>query len=303
MDLILVSRKQAETRTYTLRLPDVLFLVVASLMAVAALSAGVTRMLLSERQQEAIVDANPSPLPADHEAAAAPAAQRADLGQIATRVSQMQSQLLRLDMLSDRLTRMAGFRTDDLMGGDDAAYTRFDALPPPVMTLAGLMRQMDVLFRQLDDRRDALGALESLFALDDVRRKLLPTTLPLADGAHSSDFGWRTDPFTGERAYHEGIDFTADHGAPILAAAGGVVVYSDFHPQYGNMLEIDHGDGLVTRYAHAAKRLIRVGDVVTRGTQIGEVGSSGRSTGNHLHFEVRRNGAPLNPAQFLRLRG
>ncbi|HWI15556.1 MAG TPA: M23 family metallopeptidase, partial [Burkholderiales bacterium] len=150
---------------------------------------------------------------------------------------------------------------------------------------------------------DALGALESLFALDDVRRKLLPTSLPLEVGAHSSDYGWRTDPFSGQRTYHEGIDFMAEHGAPILAAAGGVVVYSDFHPQYGNMLEIDHGNGLVTRYAHAAKRLARVGDVVTRGAQIGEVGSSGRSTGNHLHFEVRRNGAPLNPAQFLRLRG
>jgi len=300
MDLILVARKQAETKTYSVRLPDLLFLAVTSLLAVAALSAGVTRMVLRERPVAPVAYETASPMLAEHEPVAP---QGADLRQIATRVGQMQSHLVRLDLLSERLTRMVGFRADELIGADEVSASRFDAVPPPVMTLAGLMRQVDALFRQLDDRRDALGALESLFALDDVRRKLLPTSLPLEAGAYSSDYGWRTDPFTGERTYHEGIDFMAEHGAPILAAAGGVVVYSDFHPQYGNMLEIDHGNGLVTRYAHAAKRLARVGDVVTRGARIGEVGSSGRSTGNHLHFEVRRNGAPLNPAQFLRLRG
>ncbi|MGE5525574.1 MAG: M23 family metallopeptidase [Rhodospirillaceae bacterium] len=304
MDLILVARKQAETKTYTLRLPDVLFLMITSLLVVAALSASVTRMVLDERaRMHAAFETAASAPSAEHETDVAPAAEGTDLRQVAARVAQMQSQLVRLDKLSDRLTRMVGFSTDELLASDENAGGRFDAVPPPVMTLAGLMRQVDVLFRQFDDRRDMLGALESLFALDDVRRKLLPTSLPLETGAYSSDFGWRTDPFTNERNYHEGIDFTAEHGAPILAAAGGVVVYSAFHPQYGNMLEIDHGNGLVTRYAHAAKRLARVGDVVTRGAQIGEVGSSGRSTGNHLHFEVRRNGAPLNPAQFLRLRG
>lgn len=303
MDLILVARKPAGTKTYTLRLPDVVFLAVTTVLAVAAVSASFTRMLLDHRSHAALAyDAVAAPRP-PAQAAVPQAAQGTDLRQIATRLGEMQSHLVRLDELSDRLTRMVGFRTDELLAADDPAPSRFDAVPPPVMTLATLTRQVDVLFRQFDDRRDALGALESLFSLDDVRRKLLPTSSPLEVGRHSSDFGWRADPFTGGRTYHEGIDFMAEHGAPILAAAGGVVVYSDFHPQYGNMLEIDHGNGLVTRYAHAAKRLARVGDVVTRGAQIGEVGSSGRSTGNHLHFEVRRNGAPLNPAQFLRLHG
>lgn len=301
MDLILVSRKHAETRTYTLRLPDVLFLLLAAMLVVAVMTASVTRMVLGEGSPSA--GAVPELALDAHGVPPQQPVHGADIGHIAARVSQMQSQLVRLDMLSERLTRMVGFRADELMEDAGAPVPGFDAVPPPVMTLAGLMRQMDVLFRQLDGRRDALGALESLFSLDDVRRKLLPTTLPLAQAAHSSDFGWRKDPFTGERSYHEGIDFMAEQGAPILAAAGGVVVYSDFHPQYGNMLEIDHGHGLVTRYAHAARRLARVGDVVTRGAQIGEVGSSGRSTGNHLHFEVRRNGAPLDPARFLRLRG
>jgi murein DD-endopeptidase MepM/ murein hydrolase activator NlpD len=95
----------------------------------------------------------------------------------------------------------------------------------------------------------------------------------------------------------------AEQGTPILAAAGGVVVYSDLHPQYGNMIEIDHGNDLVTRYAHASKRLVKIGDVVLRGARIAEVGMTGRATGTHLHFEVRQRGAPANPSQFLQLPG
>ncbi len=303
MDVILVSRKQEITKTITLRLPHLVMFSIAGLAVIAAAAAAVNYTLLrhvaatrAEAQAEPLSAADASP-------AGTLTVDGPDVRQMATRLAQMQSELVRLDRVSDRLTRLVGFRMDELLGGADSKYARFDGVPPPVMTLAGVTRQLEALFRQVDERRDALGALESLFVLDDVRRKLLPTSLPITAGSHSSDFGWRTDPFTGERAYHEGIDFSAEHGAPILAAAGGVVVYSDFHPQYGNMIEIDHGNGLVTRYAHAAKRQARVGDVVARGAQIGEVGSSGRSTGNHLHFEVRRAGAPLNPAQFLRLRG
>ena len=108
--------------------------------------------------------------------------------------------------------------------------------------------------RQVDDRSDKLGVLESLLTHDSARKKLMPTVLPVRAGWHSSNFGWRIDPFNGQQAFHEGIDFMAEHGTAIHAAAGGVVVYSDFHPQYGNMIEIDHGNDLVSRYAHASKR-------------------------------------------------
>ena len=303
MDVILVSRKRAKTRTITLQLHHLLLLGILGFLGVASVSAAVNYALLRyaphyrAAQGELLAAGTLTRSETPRESAAT------DVRGMAQRLAEMQAQLLRLDVLGNRLSRMAGFRSDELMASAEDESARFDALPPAVMTLAGLTRQFDAVFRQLDGQRDALGALESLFVLDDVRRKLLPTSLPVEIGSHSSDYGWRRDPFTGERTLHEGIDFMAEHGAPILAAAGGVVVYSDFHPQYGNMIEIDHGNGLMTRYAHAAKRMARVGDVVTRGAQIGEVGSSGRSTGNHLHFEVRRNGAPLNPAQFLRLRG
>jgi murein DD-endopeptidase MepM/ murein hydrolase activator NlpD len=127
--------------------------------------------------------------------------------------------------------------------------------------------------------------------------------VPVEGGWHSSNYGWRIDPFTGQRTFHEGIDFMAEQGTAIRAAASGVVAYSDSHPQYGNMIEIDHGDGLITRYAHASKRDVKVGDVVLRGASIAEVGKTGRATGTHLHFEVRRRGAPQNPTRFLQLPG
>ncbi|MEX0637591.1 MAG: M23 family metallopeptidase, partial [Burkholderiales bacterium] len=112
-------------------------------------------------------------------------------------------------------------------------------------------------------------------------------------------FGMRIDPFTGMQAMHEGIDFLADVGSPIVAAAGGVVIFAGFHPQYGNVVDIDHGNDLVSRYAHASKLHVREGDVVQRGRRIADVGTTGRSTGPHLHFEVRFKGVSQNPARFV----
>jgi murein DD-endopeptidase MepM/ murein hydrolase activator NlpD len=114
-----------------------------------------------------------------------------------------------------------------------------------------------------------------------------------------SAFGWRIDPFTGRSALHTGMDFQADAGTPILAAAGGVVVTQEYHPEYGNMVEIDHGNDLVTRYAHSSRVLVKKGDLVKRGQKIAEVGTTGRSTGAHLHFEVLSQGVPQNPEPFL----
>jgi murein DD-endopeptidase MepM/ murein hydrolase activator NlpD len=127
----------------------------------------------------------------------------------------------------------------------------------------------------------------------------MPTLQPIVDGWFSSNFGYRIDPFTGENSFHEGIDFPAETGTPVVAAASGKVVYAEWHPQYGKMVEIDHGNGLVSRYAHAAELRVKEGDLVVRGQRIASVGSTGRSTGPHLHFEVRQNGVPQNPARFL----
>jgi murein DD-endopeptidase MepM/ murein hydrolase activator NlpD len=135
---------------------------------------------------------------------------------------------------------------------------------------------------------------------DSLKRKFLPTLAPIIDGWFSSNFGYRIDPFTGLQSFHEGIDFPADAGTTIVAAAGGRVVAAEkTHSQYGKMLEIDHGNGLISRYAHASQLFVKEGDFVVRGQRVAAVGSTGRSTGPHLHFEVRQNGIPQNPARFL----
>ncbi len=229
---------------------------------------------------------------------------RDNLDTMATRLGEMQAQILRLDTLGERVARLAGFKPQEFMleqaPGRGGALSQ---IPSEPLSFTELARRLDFVSRQVDDRSDKLGLLDSLLTQDSARKQLLPSVLPVQGGAYNSNFGWRLDPFNGRQSFHEGIDFIADTGTAISAAAAGVVVVSEFHPQYGNIIDIDHGGGLVTRYAHCSKRLARVGDVVMKGAKIGEVGSTGRTTGSHLHFEVRHHGAPQNPARFLRLSG
>jgi murein DD-endopeptidase MepM/ murein hydrolase activator NlpD len=128
----------------------------------------------------------------------------------------------------------------------------------------------------------------------------MPSLPPILDGWFSSNFGYRIDPFTGQRSFHEGIDFPAEPGTPILAAASGKVVYAEVHPEYGRMVEIDHGNGLVSRYAHASQLAVKEGDLVVAGQRVATVGSTGRSTGPHLHYETRVDGEAVDPDKFLR---
>ena len=229
---------------------------------------------------------------------------RDNLNAMAQRLGQMQAQLLRLDTLGERLAKLAGFKPQDFQFNE--APGRGGA-PSPVpnqdVSLDDMFKQVDKLTRQVDDRGGKLSALESILVIDSAKKKLIPTMMPVIGGAYNSNFGWRLDPFNGQHSYHEGIDFAGSLGTPILAAAGGVVVYAEYHAAYGNMVEIDHGNDLITRYAHASKLLVKVGDMVLRGAKIAEMGSTGRSTGTHLHFEVRQRGVSVNPAQFLQLPG
>ncbi|MGH8751402.1 MAG: M23 family metallopeptidase, partial [Burkholderiales bacterium] len=223
-----------------------------------------------------------------------------NLDAMAVKLGQMQAQLLRLDALGDRLAKQAGFKPQEFMF--DQLPGRGGALsgaPQREITLGEFNQQMERLSRELSDRTDKLGILETALMQDRLKQKLIPSVPPVNTGWFSSNFGWRIDPFTGLNAFHEGVDFMSEIGSTVVAAAGGVVVYSGSHPEYGNMIEVDHGNGLLTRYAHLSQRLVKMGDVVLRGGKIGEVGNTGRSTGPHLHFEVRFKGAPQNPVRFL----
>jgi murein DD-endopeptidase MepM/ murein hydrolase activator NlpD len=303
MNIILVSEKLAKARTITLGVPHFILMGLAMLVSVLALASAINYVLLRFAAELNVPYLQTILLSAQQEQHARTESYlRENLNAMAVRLGQMQAQLLRLDTLGERLAKLAGFKPQDLVFNEPPARGgAVSSLPPQDLSLNDFTRQLDLLTRQVEDRGDKLGVLESLFTVDSAKKKLLPTILPVRGGWYSSNFGWRIDPFTGQRAFHEGIDVMVEHGTPFRAAAGGVVVFSAMHPQYGNMIEIDHGNGLISRYAHASKRLVKVGDVVLGGAKIGEVGKTGRATGTHLHFEVRQRGAPVNPTRFLRL--
>jgi murein DD-endopeptidase MepM/ murein hydrolase activator NlpD len=224
---------------------------------------------------------------------------RENLNAMAVKLGQMQAQLMRLDTLGERLGQLSGIKAQEARPVEKPGQGGPLIEPTQPLTSAELQRQLDILSKQVESKSDYLGLIESELMDERVKKNLLPTTLPVATNWNASGFGWRIDPFTGEHALHEGVDFQADVGTPIAAAAGGIVVTAEHHPQYGNMIEIDHGNDLLTRYGHASKLFVKPGQLVKRGQKIAEVGTTGRSTGPHLHFEVRYKGIAQNPNRFL----
>jgi murein DD-endopeptidase MepM/ murein hydrolase activator NlpD len=222
-----------------------------------------------------------------------------NLNAMAVKLGEMQAQLTRLDALGERLSSLAGireFRFAEAPGLGGAAPT---LMPPQNLSLSEFSEKLASLSRHVEGRNDMLGVLEAQLFEQAVKKRLLPTMMPVSAPYNASAFGRRIDPFTGQWAMHEGVDFLADTGSTVVAAATGVVQFAGFHPQYGYMVDVDHGNDLVTRYAHLSKLFVREGDVVQRGQKMALSGSTGRSTGPHLHFEVRYRGAAQNPAKFL----
>jgi len=300
LQIILISDRLARARSVTLSLRHLFGSAFLALLLLAGATAGVYWLTLRY--------ASEVPVPALHRLILA--AQEAEtershafvqqnLDSMAVKLGEMQAQLMRLDALGDRLSNMAGVRDIKFATAPGIGGTRPAMMPPQNLSLGEFSEKLMMLATQLESRNDMLGVLETKLFEEAVNKKMIPTMLPVAAPFNSSTFGKRVDPFTGQMAMHEGIDFLADQGSPVAAAAGGVVIFAGFHPQYGYMVDIDHGNDLVTRYAHQSKLLVKDGDVVPRGRKIGEVGSTGRSTGPHLHFEVRFRGAAQNPAKFL----
>lgn len=218
---------------------------------------------------------------------------------MATRLGELQAQVLHLDTLGDRLAGVAGIKREAPPASKPVAGQGGAFVPAP-LGADELQREIDRLSREVDVRSDELAVLESRFLEKRVKERLMPTTLPVKQAFLGSPFGHRSDPIVGQRAMHEGIDFNAEAGTPVVAAADGVVLSAGWQSDFGNMIEVDHGDGLTTRYAHLSRMNAKAGSLVKRGERIGAVGSTGRSTGSHLHFEVRMLGVAQNPASFLK---
>jgi murein DD-endopeptidase MepM/ murein hydrolase activator NlpD len=222
-----------------------------------------------------------------------------DINALAARVGELQAQAIRLNALGERLTRLGkledgefNFREAPALGGPENVLR--DASGD--LLLAGL-EQVDLM---LSDQARQLDLLASLLLDRELDESMMPAGMPVAAGYRSSGFGHRADPFTGRQEFHRGIDFNAPRGTEIIAVADGVVAFAGRRPGYGNTVEIDHGNGYRTRYAHNDRNLVKVGERVRTGDVIATMGASGRATGVHLHFEVWHNGRAVNPSQYVR---
>ena len=230
---------------------------------------------------------------------------RENLDAMARKVGEMQAKLVKLESMGERVSTLAGVKPADLKPVDLSGPPRSAAggkgglyLPLDTPSLDQLKSAVAGLDEDADLKADWFTLIESRLFESRLQALMVPNTPPL-DVPVGSGFGFRSDPFTGRAALHSGLDFPADVGTPIRAAAGGVVSAVEAHPQYGHLVEIDHGNQLTTRYAHLSRALVKEGDIVKRGQSVAEVGTSGRSTGPHLHFEVLVEQVPQDPAKFL----
>ena len=219
---------------------------------------------------------------------------------LAMRVGQMNAHVIRVNALGKRLTRMANlndgefdFGNPPALGGSDSTA---DGQPAQIPNLTAMV---DDLQSQLSSREQQLGVLENMILTRELNKQVYPEGRPVQDGWISSYFGRRADPFTGYSAVHKGLDFAGPEGTKVTTVAAGLVTFSGERSGFGEMVEINHGNGLATRYCHNEKVLVKQGDMVRKGQEVALMGSTGRSTGPHLHFEVLKNGAQVDPLRFI----
>jgi hypothetical protein len=226
-----------------------------------------------------------------------------DANALSRRIAELQAYVMRLDAAGSRMTQIAhidpsefNFDKPPPMGGPEVQLANQSAQP---VALADVLGSLDQLQQQLSDRERQMRVLEDLLLAGRLEKEIRPSGWPISGGYITSGFGVRTDPFTGMRDYHPGIDFAAPEGSQVMAVAAGIVTQAGESNGYGNLVEIDHGNGYVTRYGHNERLLVRVGDRVRKGQAVALIGSTGRSTGPHVHFEVVLNGNIVNPEQYI----
>lgn len=277
----------AKARTLTLRQA---LLLLASLMLLPMLLTLAFILPQTDGKHQGVKALLPLPLPFSLKP-------QEHLDALALQLGEIQARVMRLDALSDRLEKLAGIKEQ---GSEPDQSGRGGPLVKEYgLTESQLQQKISELTVQIERRSDNLNVVEALLLQQHLQKDTLPTSSPVEAAYNSSSYGWRIDPFTGKMAFHEGLDFTAEIGAPIRASAAGIVTEAELTPDYGNIVKIDHGSGLETRYAHASSIMVKVGDRVEKGQLIAHVGSTGRSTGAHLHFEVRLNGVALDPRKYI----
>jgi len=302
VNIILVSDSLAKSRHVTLSQPQVILVALGILLSgfMLAMATYVVTMKFAVDLRNPYLRTLLAALHED-ELKRSEGEMKQNLNALAVKVGELQARIMRLDAFGVRLGKAAGIKADEF---------RFDEAPGQGGPAPTAGRDLSVtefnqllaeISRVLDDRSDKLGVLDSLLMDDRLARKSVPTTMPVTAGYYSSNYGYRLDPITGRSTFHTGVYIIAAAGTAVMAAAGGVVSFSGFMAEYGNVVEVDHDNGLTSRYAHLSKSMVKIGDVILKGQLIAQVGSTGRTTGPHLHFEVREKGIPLNPNKFLSL--
>jgi murein DD-endopeptidase MepM/ murein hydrolase activator NlpD len=229
------------------------------------------------------------------------AASEAQIVALTSKMAELQARLMRLDALGEKLTSAANLEQGEFdFSQIPAVGGPSQAAPDDLYQAPDFFAAIDFLSGQIDSREQQLNTIESLLAKRSLQEETLVSGAPVANGWMTSRFGYRKDPFTGKTEFHSGVDFAARAGSKVSSVAAGVVNWAGRHPEYGNMVEVKHGDGLVTRYAHNKENLVKAGDVVKKGQVISLSGSTGRSTAPHVHFEVYKNGRVVDPASYIR---
>src|SRR3984885_4952558 len=297
MNVIVFSRRDGKARQFNLSNPFTL--AALSILGLGLLtSTFVAGLTLGQHSMARMVLLNPTAaLRSEQQQIAVLRGQVQDrIDALAMRLGAINANIIRLNALGKQLTQMANinsrafdFDHDPPQGGSDSDGVGHGA------QIGDVTAMIDDLSRRIDARSAQFSSLENVILGRELSAQVKPSGRPVREGYISSYFGERMDPFNGEQAMHKGVDFATDAGADVLAVASGIVTWSGPREGYGNLVEINHGNGYTTRYAHNARTLVSVGDTVERGQAVAVVGSTGRSTGPHVHFEVLRDGTQIDP--------
>ncbi len=306
VNIIILTDRHGAAKTLTLSTPWVVLALVVILAMPAAAALLTWRALAPERGDEALIFEYEQPWEESGlmgESVERDESHQAQLERMTQQLGRLQTRLSRLDALGERLTELAdlsdgefNFNADPGMGGPELRKESSRHESPDVQSI------IENLSARIDDRTEQLRLLEAMFLNRHTDANALLDFMPVQEGYVSSGFGRRVDPISGRMSMHTGLDFAAPRGTPIYAVGAGVVTFAGRNGAYGNMVEVTHGGGYKTRYAHAHTLNVAKGDLVQKGQEIATVGSTGRSTGPHLHLEVFRNGMAVNPARYIALK-
>lgn len=304
MNIIFIGKRGRQTKTIKLASPGVILGVALAVTIIPSLmfyGGYFTATQAAPGQDKALLSAWQSEMDVQREEIAT-ARQKVDedMDALALRLGELQAKMIRLDALGERLTEIAkldrgefDFSTSPAVGGPESTGA------VETMAVPDFVESLESLSKQVDDRSAQLGLLETMLMKRNLEDEVSPAGRPIKHGWISSYFGMRTDPFTGRRERHKGMDLAGKEGSDVISVGAGVVTWAGERYGYGNLVEINHGNGYSTRYGHSKKVLVKVGDTVKKGQVLALMGSTGRSTGPHVHFEVRYKGKAVDPKKYI----